>query len=119
MRKIIIILILLSMFSVIGCNNEQKSPKGRIDWSKIKKSDEQIIKDLKDELEECKDMFNEEYELLLEHRKALKDIKEENEEIEDMLDEFEHDYLTKRNAIDEIYWHTFEIEDILEKLEIK
>ena len=119
MKKIIIILILLSIISVIGCNNEQKSVEGRGDWKEGKKSDEQIIQDLRDELKECREISERQYEVGIKLLTALNKIKEENENIQYVLDEFEFSYLTKRNAIDEIYWHTDEIENILEELEIK
>ena len=108
MKKTIIILILLSIFSVIGCSDTQTI-----------EGQEQQIQKLEKERRELLDYLAIDQEILKLYRDALEDIKEENEDIRGILEEFYLGYYTKSEAIDAIYWHTSNIEDILEEFKIK
>jgi len=104
-KKIIIILILLSMISVIGCSNDQEHT--------------QEIQDLEREIENLKFDLALSHEINKMYREALEDIKEENDDIEGILEEFFFGYLTRSNFMDGIYYHTSNIEDILKGFNIK
>ena len=122
MKKIIIILILLSIISVVGCANEQGIPK-KTNW---KKSDEQTIQTLEKEVRDLEEENNSLRKAVKYSIEALANIGEEVDDIKGIVEEFELGYYTKSDAIDEIYGNIYRIDDIfdniikkLEKIHIK
>lgn len=109
MKKIIIILILLSMISVIGCSYDQE----------LIEEQEKIIRDLEKELKWSNGKVVISEEIIKIYRESLVDIKEENDSILYAVDDLYYGYITKSEAIDSIYYHASNIEDILEEFNIK